>query len=333
MHTEPPAAESGRTAVALSILVISYNTRDLTIECLRSVYAETRATAFEVICVDNDSRDGSAAAIRNEFPDVHLLALSHNEGFAAANNRAARVARGEWLLLLNPDTLVLDRAIDRLVAFAEANPGHSIFGGRTLFGDRTLDPTSCWARPTPWSLFCRGTGLASVFRHTRWFDPESYGGWKRDSVREVDIVTGCFLLIRRGVWNDLDGFDPQFFMYAEEADLCLRARHRGLRALLCPDATIVHYGGRSETVVADKTVRLLRAQHQLLRRHWTASSYRFGRAMLTMWVATRRLFWSLVPGSKSTPRAAMYREVLARRSEWSLPPEMPGTALTEPVKR
>ncbi len=136
----------------LSIIVVSYNTREMTMACLASVMAETRDAPYELIVVDNASSDGSAAAIATLGERVRLLALNENIGFARANNLAARKARGELLLLLNPDTLVLDRAIDRLATFATANRSSGLWGGRTLFGDRTLDPTSVWARMTPWSM-------------------------------------------------------------------------------------------------------------------------------------------------------------------------------------
>src|SRR5688572_24667662 len=116
----------------VSILVISYNTREMTLDCLRSIAHETREP-HELIVVDNSSSDGSADAIAAQFPDVRLRRPEKNLGFARANNVASTEARGDYLLLLNPDTVVLDRAIDRLVAFADANPDAGIWGGRTLY--------------------------------------------------------------------------------------------------------------------------------------------------------------------------------------------------------
>src|SRR5690606_2943956 len=110
----------------------------------------------------------------------------------------------------------------------------------------SLNPTSCWGRSTPWSEFCHAVGLSAAFRGSRLLNPEGLGSWRRDSVREVDIVTGCFLLLPRALWERLGGFHPDFFMYGEEADLCLRARRLGVRPIITPEATIVHYGGRSE---------------------------------------------------------------------------------------
>jgi hypothetical protein len=142
---------------AVSVLVVSYNTRAMTLDCLRSLAAETRVP-HEVIVVDNASTDGSAGAIAAEFPGVRLMAETVNHGFAGANNLAAARARGDYLLLLNPDTVVLDGAVDRLLAFARRRPEAGIWGGRTLYGDGRLNPASCWRRMTPWNLFCRASG-------------------------------------------------------------------------------------------------------------------------------------------------------------------------------
>jgi len=177
------AASAGAVEMDVSILVISYNTCDLTLACLESVFKETRQVTFEVILLDNASADGSADAVAERCPQVRLMRSGQNLGFAKGNNVAAREAQGEYLLLLNSDTVVLDGAIDKVVSFARSRPDTGIVGGRTYFGDGSLNPTSCHGRPTPWSLLCMGLGLSSVFRGSRLFDPESIGGWRRDSVR------------------------------------------------------------------------------------------------------------------------------------------------------
>lgn len=300
-----------------SILIVSYNTRQMTLECLASGFAQTNPGTFEVVVIDNASEDGSADAIEREFGErVRLIRSTVNLGFAAANNLAARHARGDFLLLLNPDTVVLDRAIDRLVAFAEERPAAGIWGGRTVFADGSLNPTSCWRRPTLWSLLCQAAGLASLFRKSRVFNPEAMGGWKRDTMREVDIVTGCFLLIRRSLWERLGGFDPAFFMYGEEADLCLRARALGIRPIVTPDATIVHHGGASETVRADKMVRLLQAKVLLIRRHWPMGRREAGAMLLRLWPLTRMWAWRFAAAFGASGGLETWREVWRRRAEW-----------------
>ena len=238
----------------------------MTLACLRSVIAQAATARYELIVLDNASTDGSAAAIRAEFPDILLIALDENIGFARANNMAALHARGRRLLLLNPDTVILDHAIDRLHAFAEGRPDCGIWGGRTVFADGRLNPASCWGRATLWSIFCLAFGLTRM-RGSRLFNPEGYGGWRRDTVRAVDIVTGCFFLIDRALWQRCGGFDPVFFMYGEEADLCIRARRFGARPAITPTATIIHHGGASEPDRAEQRIKVLAGRISLMRRH------------------------------------------------------------------
>jgi N-acetylglucosaminyl-diphospho-decaprenol L-rhamnosyltransferase len=308
------------TPIDVSILVVSYNTRELTRAALDSLLAETKGVRYEVIVVDNVSGDGSADMIRQHPAKPELIALNENIGFARANNLAARRARGRYLLLLNPDTVVLDGAIDKLVAFARAHPKGRIWGGRTLFADGSLNPASCWGRMTPWNLICRATGLAGLFRNIEIFNGEALGGWQRDSVRQVDIVSGCFFLIEKELWDGLNGFDPMFFMYGEEADLCLRAHAFSARPLVTPDATIIHYGGASETARTGKMIKLLAAKASLIDRHWPEALAPLGLWLLSLWPLTRtlahRLRATLWPSANAREQAATWGEIWSRRAEW-----------------
>lgn len=272
----------------VSIVIVSYNTRAMTLDCLRSVAEET-TIPHEVILLDNVSPDGSAAAVAEAFPAVRLIASPENHGFAKGNNIAARAARGDYLLLLNPDTLVLDGAIDKLVAFAERTPQAGIWGGRTLKGDGTLDPSCAFGDQTLWSIFCRTSGLSLVFKRSTLFNPEYYGGWQRDSERAVGTIMGCFLLIRREVWEALGGFDLSFVMYGEETDLCRRARDRGLaRPRLTPEAVIIHYGGGSAPKVS-RDILKLKARVTLAQRYLPDWQRPLGLWMLRIWPLTRKI--------------------------------------------
>ena len=311
----------GAQTIEVSILLVSFNTRELTLAALDSLRRETGAVTTEVIVVDNASSDGSAQAIAAHPLGPRLLALTENIGFGRANNLAAREARGRYLLLLNPDTVVLDTAIERLIRFAARRPQARIWGGRTLFPDGRLNPSSCWRRITLWNLLTRATGLTGIAPRSALLNSEAMGGWQRDSERAVDIVSGCFLLIERSLWNELGGFDPLFFMYGEEADLCLRARALGARPMITPEATIVHLGGASERARADKMVRLLAAKASLVTRHFPAPTRPLGRALLAAWPLSRWLALTaaaLVTGSEThRSTAATWREIWSRRKEWA----------------
>ncbi len=341
-HTDTQARAAD--APAVSILVVSYNTRELTVECLKSVYNGGVGSApFEVLLVDNASCDGSVEAIRDAFsrlmfPSLRIFALEENIGFAAANNFAAGYARGTYLLLLNPDTLVRPGAIDRLLEYADFNPENGIYGGETFFADGSRNPTAGWMKPTPWSVFTHSVGLSRLFGGSAFLNPESLAHWSWDAAKPVDIVTGCLLLIRLGDWNRLGGFDTSFFMYGEDADLCLRAAARGMQPVLVPGAAIVHYGGASEPVRSEKMIRLYRAKVQLFRLHYPAPSAALMTAMLGLsclvrmaafaiaGMGNRRCEWRRqVPGAGlvGTRRASdlqrrgnEWRSVWSRRAEW-----------------
>jgi len=306
----------------LSIIIVSYNTSDMTVDCIRSTIQQTHSIDYEIVVYDNASKDGSADRIAAEFPQVRLIRSQQNLGFAMGNNEAIKTVNAEYVLLLNPDTVVLDQAINKLLDYAEKTPDAGIWGGKTLFGDRTLNPGSCFRKMSIWNQFCRATGLAGIFKHSPIFHSEHYGGWLRDTARHVDIVCGCFLLIKLDLWNSLGGFDKRFFMYAEEADLCLRAKQKGCNPAITPDAVIVHYGGGSEKVRADKMVRLISAKIELQKVHWSSSAQVLGRAFFKLWVISRVAAYTILNllkiGNKNSVEDNLrsWREVWNRRREW-----------------
>jgi GT2 family glycosyltransferase len=314
------ASQSPRSSIDVSIIVVSYNTREMTLECLRSIIAETTQVEYEVLFIDNCSTDGSFDAVHDEFGDdsrFYLVLADENLGFAGANNVLAESAKGKYLLLLNPDTVVLDRAIEELLEFAEENPKNGIWGGRTVFADGSLNPTSCWGPFTLWSEFCRSFGLRAMFPESLIFNPRSYGRWQRDSIREVGIVTGCFFLMRIEDWNALGGFDPEFFMYGEEADLCMRGIRRGMRPIVTPNATIIHHGGASEPIQVDKMVRLHDANVRLFRRHFSDLGFRFAFLTMRFGILLRSIVVSIRNGIRRRPIGNNWSCLWQRRNEWT----------------
>lgn len=303
----------------LSILIVNWNTKAMTLACLESVMAQTREARFEVILVDNGSTDGSVEAIARAFPMVRLIAEPKNLGFAAANNIAAHKARGRYLLLLNSDTVVLDGAIDQLVAFARRHPSAHIWGGRTIFTDGRLNPTSVWGRITGWSAVSFALGLRGLWPKSQFFNPEGLGGWARDTVRRVDIISGCFFLIERRFWEALGGFDPAFFMYGEEADLCARARTAGATPMMAPKAVIVHYGGASAASHATKIAYVMGARIGLIRRHLSGPEREVARLATIAHVALRALgfgFAALFLPRRFAVPAREWQRAWQGRAQW-----------------
>jgi GT2 family glycosyltransferase len=303
----------------LSVIIISYNTKAMTLEAIASLRAHTE-TPHEIVVIDNASTDGSAAAIAKAFPDITLITETDNHGFGPAHAIAIPHCTAPWLLLLNPDTVVLDGAVDTLMTFAKAHPDNGIYGGRTLNADGSLNPMSCFGRMTLWSTAMRVLGLNAIFRKSTLFNSEYIGDWPRDTVREVDIVSGCFFLTPHAVWDELGGFDDAFFMYGEEADLCMRAITAGYRPIITPDAEIIHYAGASEKVRADKMVRLMRAKTELVKRHFKPGTRRIGMALFALWPLSRRVVTGFAGSVLGNPtlreKAANWAEIWDRRAEW-----------------
>ena len=301
----------------VTIIIVSYNTRDLTLKAIETLLEHAGAVSMRVVVWDNASHDGSADAIAAAYPQLELIRSAENVGFAAANNRIAETVSTEWILLLNPDTETHDRAVENLLSFGKAHPEAGIVGGRTVFPDGSLNIASCWNRMTVWSLFCSAIGLSRLFANSPFFNPEGIGGWRRDSVRHVDIVVGCFFLIRTELWHQLGGFSPRYFMYGEESDMCLRAAKLGYRPMITPDAQIMHLVGASMAKREDKVVKVIRSKATLIRDHWSKWAAPIGIALLWLWGATRTLAAKLA-SLRSGDRASAQRWdfIWSRRRDW-----------------
>lgn len=278
----------------VAVLIVTYNSARQIEACLQSVLAQRQTVQQQIVVVDNQSVDGTAEIVRTKFPDVTLITPGRNLGFAAGVNLAAQHADAEYLLLLNPDTVVLDHAIDTVVWFANENPRHGIYGGRTLRSDGALEPSSCWGLPSLWSLAMFATGLSTFARRNRWFDPESLGTWGRDSVREVGFVTGCFLLVARDVWAQLGGLDERYFLYGEDMDFGFRAWRAGYRPVICPDARVVHSVGQSSATPTHKLLLLYQGKASYFRKNYSGLSLLLALAFLELGVGWRMLLSKLI---------------------------------------
>lgn len=301
----------------LTVIIVSYNTRDLTVTAIRTLIENAGDVSMRVVVWDNASHDGSADAVADAFPSIELIRSDENVGFAAANNAIAAQATTDWLLLLNPDTETHANAIENLLSFAKQHPQAGIVGGRTVFPDGSLNTASCWNRMTIWSLFCSALGLSRVFVNSPIFNSEGIGGWRRDTVRQVDIVVGCFFLLRTCLWRELGGFNPRYFMYGEESDMCLRAAKLGYLPMITPDAQIMHLVGASTNKREDKVTKVFRAKATLVRDHWSRHAVPFGIFLLWLWAATR-LVGASIGGvfSREKANTRRWRTIWSQRREW-----------------
>jgi hypothetical protein len=310
----------------VSVVVVSYETARLTVECLLSLKAACRAVRYELIVVDNASTDGSAEVVAAAVPEARVLRLPRNVGFGQAANAGAAVATGRWLLLVNPDTTPVGDILAAFVAAAGAEPDAHLYTGRTLRPDGTDDGYSCMAPPSLWSLLCFATGLSTAFRRSGLLNPEELPRLDRSRPARVPAASGCLLMVNRELFQRLGGFAPDYFMYSEDVDLCVRAAGFGAQPLLVPAAVVTHVGGASSTSVT-KRVMVLRGKCTFLRLRWPRRRAVAGRALLATGVALR------ASGSVLTGRAGYWRQVWAHREAW-LAGWPPGTQppATDPVR-
>ena len=302
------------TTPEVSVILVSYNTSSYIRRALESLFRETQLTSIEVIVVDNASSDDSVAMIRQFFPQVTLIESGANLGFAGGVQLGVKQAIGQYLLLLNPDTVIINAAVDRLLHFAKLHPANGIWSGVTLNNDMSLNTQHAWSKPTLHDLLYSALGLSKLFSKTCVFNNANYGCWKRDTVKEVDIVSGCFFLTTRELWDKLGGLDASFFMYAEEADYCLRAKALGYQPIVTPDARIIHHGGVSHSHFSGKQIKLLKGKVELVNRHVTAWQRPAYKALLYLYVLNKFALHTLFK-----PRSAQRREwqiIFAQRADW-----------------
>ncbi|MBN2490024.1 MAG: glycosyltransferase family 2 protein [Planctomycetes bacterium] len=239
------SAAPGDWAFDLSVIIVSYNTREILRHCLRSIFHQDHGVRLQVIVVDNASRDHSAAMVRKEFPEVLLLENARNEGFSAGNNRALPHCAGEFVLLLNSDTIVLPGTLARMVAFARRRPEAGILGCKLVRPDGELDWACRRGFPTPLVAFFKFLGLHRIVPRSRLFGRYNMTYLDPDLTYEVDSVVGAFLMIRQSVLGRLRGLDEDFFMYGEDLDLCFRAKQAAFRVYYVGENQVIHIKGAS----------------------------------------------------------------------------------------
>lgn len=275
----------------VSIIIVNWNTKDILRDCLDSVYRQTTDIDFETIVIDNASTDSSIEMVKRDFPQVVLIENSQNKGFAAGNNQGMAIARGRYVLLLNSDTVILDGAIQKTLAFADRKPVAAGVGCRVLNPDRTLQLT-CFMFPSLLNLILSSTYLYKVFPNSRFFGRERMSGWDRSEVREVDVVTGCFMLVRREAMEQVGLMDEGYFMYAEETDWCYRFHRAGWKNLFFPGAEIIHLGGGSSRLRRhEMTLNLLQSVLLFYKKHKGLFQYTVACCLLIAFFLLRIPYW------------------------------------------
>ncbi len=231
-----------RRSFVISAVIVSYNTRELTLECLRTLTEELAGIEAEIFVIDNASSDGTPAAVRQALPMVQVLENARNVGFGAANNLAFERAAGRYLFLLNSDAFPRAGAISTLVSYLDEHPRAGVVGPRLVNPDGSLQP-SCFRFTTPLQAWLENLWISKLLPSGSHLG--DYQGWDYAGERAVDFCIGACLLVRREVYQQVGGFDEQFFMYQEEADWQKRIRDAGWLVMFTPSAEVMHIAGAS----------------------------------------------------------------------------------------
>jgi GT2 family glycosyltransferase len=277
----------------VSIVVVAWNVKRLLSECLQSVYSETTGLEFEIIYVDNGSSDGSVQMVRDRFPRVIVIENPDNKGFIRANNQAIEIARGRYVLLLNSDTIILQNAIAKVVEFADQHTDAAVVGCRVLNPDHTLQG-NCFRFYSTLNMLFDALLLSRTFPNSRLFGRKTYGGWAYDSAREVDVVVGCFSLVRKEAITQVGMMDETFFVYGDDIDWCWRFAKAGWKIWFTPVAEIIHYGGQTTRQAPSTfTLQLFGAYLLNVRKHYPYRTFVVSRLLTALYFLIRAFYWSV----------------------------------------
>lgn len=233
----------------LSIIIVSYNVEELLKKCLSSVKTSTAGIENEIFVVDNDSYDNSASMVKKNFPNVKLIENRSNAGFSKANNQAIKVAKGEYVLILNPDTELLKDTLLKMINYMDTSgPDIAVSTCRVELADGSLDRDCRRSFPTPSRAFFHFSGLSKIFRGSKIFDTYNMGYVSDSDETELDACVGAFMLIRRNVLKEVGPFDEDYFFYGEDLDLCYRIREKGYKIMYSPITKIIHHKGASSGI-------------------------------------------------------------------------------------
>jgi GT2 family glycosyltransferase len=304
-----------------SIVIISFNTRDLLRECIQTVDRNSGDVAYETIVVDNASLDGSADMVMEEFPAVRLVRSPVNLGFGAANNRGFALARGRYVVLLNSDAFLHPHSLERAVQHMDANPQVGLSGGRLVEPDGSWQP-SVRMFPSPLNEILTLTGFAAKYGNSRffgrmdrtWADPLEPG--------PADWVPGAFTVVRREVLEQLEYFDERFFFYFEEIDLCRRVKAAGFSIWYWPDVVVTHLGGKSAQAakgLANLTISSSGGQLNLWRMRSQLLYYRKHHGAVGAWTTMMiETWWNRLRSLRNSASDVLARRNKARESQMTI---------------
>ena len=229
----------------LSIVIVNYNVKYFLEQALTTVEKSRVGIASEVFVVDNNSVDDSVQMVADQFPEVHLIQNKNNPGFSIANNQAIKLAKGEYVLLLNPDTVIEEDTLSKCLQFLDDHPDAGALGVKMIDGSGKFLPESKRGFPDPYVAFTKVSGLSRLFPRSKRFNQYHLGYLDKEKTWEVDVLSGAFMMIRKSVLDEIGLLDEQFFMYGEDIDLSYRIQKAGNKNYYFADTQIIHYKGES----------------------------------------------------------------------------------------
>ncbi len=311
--------------MSVSVILVSYNTADLTIRAIECVYASLCNCDFPVniIVVDNASRDDSVARIRSEFPGTKVIESPKNLGFGSANNKAVSDCVSDYVLLLNTDAFLRSDSLVVLERYLSSNPTVGVVGPTVLNPDESVQ-SAAWNFPSPIQSFFEYSGIGNLFPSVPLIG--GYRKWKHNHTQSVPWLIGACILIRRDVFIEIGGFDSDFFMYAEETDLQKRIRNAGYDIHLCADTQVVHLGGGSGTLESESVRRYFYTSQDLyMHKHFGFVGLLLHRVIFGLFSVARCFAWSIVSlvrgkcNHLSKQKAELYAYTAMRSlTKWSI---------------
>ncbi len=294
----------------LSIVIVNYNVRHFLEQCLYSVRAATQGMETDIYVVDNHSEDGSVEYLRPLFPEVTFIENAENAGFAKANNQAFRICKGEYILMLNPDTAIGEESLRSLCFFMEEHPEAGALGLKMINGNGIFLEESKRSLPTPWVAFCRLSGLSRLFPNSPKYASYDLPYLSPDERHEVDVLCGAFMLMRHEALDKAGLLDEDFFMYGEDIDLSFRFIRGGYKNYYMPER-MLHYKGESTQKLSYRFLqRFYGAMLIFYRKHY-ARSFPLPYWMVKAAIMFRAGAASLVNMAKRKPAAPRHRRILA----------------------
>jgi O-antigen biosynthesis protein len=259
----------------LSVIIVNYNVKHFLEQCLHSVFKSCKGIESEVFVVDNNSLDGSCHLVREKFPIVKLIENNKNAGYSVANNQAIRMAQGEYILLLNPDTVVEEDTFSEVVGFMDEHPDAGGLGVKMIDGKGRFLPESKRGLPTPWVAFYKIFGFSRLFPRTKRFGRYHLSFLNKEETHEVDVLCGAFMMVRRETLDKIGLLDETFFMYGEDIDLSYRIVQAGYKNYYFAGTTIIHYKGESTKKGSINYVKMFyNAMLIFSRKHFSSGNYK-----------------------------------------------------------